>query len=54
MILKILNHLNSEIQIMARMRVNQFAHELSFVRAFFYDLAIVLEEVVNKELIEFL
>lgn len=54
MILQILDHFDSQVQVMAGMRVEKFAHVLSLIRAFFYDVAVVFEQVIDEELVELL
>lgn len=39
---------------MASMTVYQFAHELSFVWAFFYYLAVIFKKMIDEKLIKFL
>jgi hypothetical protein len=51
-ILKVLYYLDSKIEIMLSVAVNEFANVLALVWAFLDDVAIVLEQVINKELVE--
>lgn len=53
MILEILDYLDSEVEIVLSMGVDQLTDVLSLVRAFLDDLAVVLEQVVDEELVEF-
>jgi hypothetical protein len=39
---------------MLSMSINEFTNVLSFIWTFFNDLAVVLEEMINEELIELL
>ena len=53
MVLEILDDLDSEVKVMLSMGVDQFTDVLPLIRAFLDNLAVVLEQVADKELVEF-
>ena len=51
-ILQVLHNLDTEVQVMLRMAINQLAYVLTLVGALLDDMAVVLEQVVDEELVK--
>jgi hypothetical protein len=51
-ILQVLHNLDAEVQVMLSVAINQLANVLALVRALFNDVAVVLEQMVDEELVE--
>jgi hypothetical protein len=51
-ILQVLHNLNTEVQVMLSMAINQLANVLTLVRALLNDVAVVLEKMVDEELVK--
>jgi hypothetical protein len=54
MVLQVLDDFDPQIKVMGSVTVNEFTHVLSLVGALLDDLAVVLEQVVDEELVELL
>lgn len=54
MILKVLHDLDSQVEIMLGVAEDKFAYILTLVGAFFNDVTVILEQMINEETIEFL
>ena len=53
MILEVLYDLDSEVEIVASVGIDQFANVLSLIWTLFQNLAVVLEQVLKEEPLEF-
>jgi hypothetical protein len=51
-ILQVLHNFDAKVQVMLSVAINQLANVLTLVRALFNDVAVVLEQVVDEELVE--
>lgn len=51
-VLEVLDDFDSLVQVVMGVTVDQFAHVLPLIRALLDDLAVVLEEVIDEELVE--
>lgn len=51
-ILQVLHNLDAEVQVMLSVAINQLANVLTLVRALFNDVAVVLEQMVDEELVK--
>ena len=51
-ILQVLHNLDTEVQVMLRVAINQLAYVLTLVGALLDDVAVVLEQVVDEELVK--
>ena len=51
-ILQVLHNLDAEVQVMLSVAINQLANILTLVRALLNDVAVVLEQMVDEELVE--
>ena len=51
-ILQVLHNLDAEVQVMLGVAINKLANVLALVGALFDDVAVVLEQVVDEELVE--
>ena len=51
-ILQVLHNLDTEVQVMLRVAINQLAYVLTLVGALLDDMAVVLEQVVDEELVK--
>lgn len=53
-VLQVLDDLDSQVEIVLRVAVDELAYVLTLIRALLDNMAVVLEEVVNEELVEIL
>ena len=51
-ILQVLHNLDAEVQVMLSVAINELANVLTLVRALLNDVAVVLEQMVDEELVE--
>ena len=51
-ILQVLHNLDAEVQVMLGVAINKLAYVLALVGALLNDVAVVLEQVVDEELVE--
>jgi hypothetical protein len=53
-VFQVLNDLDSHVEVVLRVAIDELANVLTLVRALFNDVAIVLEEMIYEELVEIL
>ena len=51
-VLQVLHNLDAEVQVVLGVAINQLANVLTLVRALLNDMAVVLKQMVNEELVE--
>ena len=51
-ILQVLHNLDAEVQVMLSVAINELANVLTLVRALLNNVAVVLEQMVDEELVE--
>jgi hypothetical protein len=51
-ILQVLHYLDAEVQVMLSVAINELANVLTLVRALLNNVAVVLEQMVDEELVE--